>query len=229
MSKKSRIKKIFLFFTLILSISTTLILSACHKQRSLYECGIEITTLIGKMIKDENYLKYIGLESHATPEPQLSKLKKLSANDYDTPIRTYKITNPNQNKYRDYILGNKKETYNNLPNEYKEIIDNKLNMLIEGNGAIFTICHERYLHKEYEWDDYVVASSLSVIKKFQVKLKEPINYLYIFETGHPILVNFTPNDKNTITATGLFFMGDCSSLSAIREITKPFGCTVTNL
>lgn len=215
---------------LILIITFIFVFTGCNNQISLYEYGIEITSLIGKMVKDEAYLEYLGITSFAKPKPELSPINTFAANDYDTPIRTYTVTNPELEKYRSYLLKNQNEIFDKLSEEVKENINKKISLTLSDNNFLFQICNYRYYNdKGYSWEDYIIANNTSVIKEYNIKLKEPINYIYVFETGKPIIVNFTPKDKKTTIATGMFFLGNCSSLSSVREELEPLGCTVENL
>ena len=222
-------KKAIIIIIVIVCISFICIFTGCNNQINLYEYGIEVTSLIGEMIKDETYLEYLEITSLAKPKPELSPINTFTANDYDEPIRTYSATNPELEKYKSYILQNKKEVFDKLSDEIKKAINQKINIMLSSNNFIFQISSYKYFNEEYSWEDYIIANNTSVIKEFNIRLKEPINYIYVFETGKPIIVNFTPKDKKTTIATGMFFLGDCSSLSSIREELEPFGCTVENL
>lgn len=222
-------KKTIAIIILILCITFIFSLTGCNKQESLYEYGIEVTTLIGKMVKDEAFLEYTGITTMAKPKPDLTPINMFAANDYDTPIRAYKVTTPQLEAYRNYYLKDKNEIFDKLSDEMKDSINKRYNLAFKDGSFIFQIVNNKYFTGEITWEDNIIANDMFAVKEFKIKLKEPVNYIYVFETGKPIIVNFTPKDKKTIIATGMFFFGDCTSLSSIREDLEPFGCTVENL
>lgn len=223
-------KKILIIFLLIFIISCTFILTSCNNKPDLYNHGIEVTTLMGKMVKNNDFLDFLNINAFAYPKPEISNINAFIANDYDTPIRTYLISAPQLDKVKEIIFANKKDTFENLPEEIQKTFIKKIELSISDSHFIpYINGRGYYLDQKYSWEDYIIASDLNAIKEFNGKLKEPLNYLYLFETGQPIIVNFTPKDNKTITAIGKFALWDCSTLSAVRETFEPYGCTVSNL
>ncbi|MBE5754072.1 MAG: hypothetical protein E7340_01870 [Clostridiales bacterium] len=76
----------------------------------------------------------------------------------------------------------------------------------------------------------VLSNSFKATKTFDGKISSSEVYLYTFETGKAIAVIFEPFGEKQFTATGYFvFVENLSSLSKIREVFEPFGCTVENI
>lgn len=186
--------------------------TACKKTPDLYQKGVEITALMGKMVVSEQYLKMIGLET--------VKMEAVQAKDYDSPTRAYQISAPNfDSLYEEF--GNINETLlNELSDELKEQIEAKFSFYTILNDINFN-CRDR--------NALVISTSLYAEKTFDGKIPSTIIYLYTFETGKPIVVVFEPFGNEHFTAKGYFlFADDVSTLSKARELFEHYGCNVKN-
>ena len=195
-------------------IFTLPFLTACDKTTSaetLYNYGKDIILLLDRTIKNTDFQKLMN-----------DDFSNYIAYDYDTPIDVYQITGPDYSKYtiseddqdyENYLL------YLNLPEEIQEQIKNKT--------ATFTaITMNTISYFNMINDDGIF---FPIIKKYDGKINERINYLYTFETGKPILVTFQPYNNKILTTATFLNTDQFTSLSNIREFYLDVLCDVEKL
>lgn len=209
-------KKNFVVLTIVLLIATMCLLSGCNRDADLYEIGLQVTTAMDEIVKSDYYFQLLGYGEENVPSRE-----GFIANDYDSPERVYIITIPDTESMLKKLGGIDDENYNQQSDTIKkQIIDYHsfitiVPNIINGNNGNEAV---------------VISQSCRVKLSFgKCKLKSEVAYLYVFETGTPILVLFTP-DHNSVTAQGVFLDSNkLNSLSEVRELFETFGCTVNNL
>lgn len=209
---KSITKKTNITITLVLIFILTmlLLLTGCNtSSTTLYNYGIEMTTLMEEMVKNENFKNSITYD-----------LSSFIANDYDTPTNVYKISVPTSLE----IIHENNEIYelwDKLPDNLKEQIENKF--------SFYTIISLIISSENENINDSYFSISWYAKKTFNGNIDKSIAYLYTFETGKPIIVIFE-NDNNKISATSFFIPSkSLNTLSNIREIFKKYNCNVNKL
>lgn len=199
-------KKRLIGLCCILLILMCVFLSACGNTPDLYQKGIEITTLLQKIVYSDDYrLTFDGGEITTA---------YFQAKDYDSPTRVYKLSYPNPFDALNSGYLNK-EPFDNLDDELKEQVLNH-----------FDFTSVLHAINVYSMGDYF-TQLFSAKKTYEGTLSEPVIYLYTFETGKPITVVFEPSGTKQFTAAGYFVLSDkFTSLSAVREVFEPYGCAV---
>lgn len=193
-----------------------LLYSGCSQplpDTTLYDNGIEMTLLMGDMIKNPDYLDILGLSLYS------SSVEKFYANDYDTPIRTYIIEVPSNERILEMLTIGKTEELNELSSDLREQLRNL---------SSFEKIISNLILQNSNFDEHIICMALSAQKVIEGTLKKDVAYLYTFETGKPIIVYYRQQANNSILVKS-FFMGknDYETLSETREIFEKLECTVT--
>ncbi|MDE7373659.1 MAG: hypothetical protein K2N18_06315, partial [Clostridia bacterium] len=185
-----------------------------NKEADLNRRGLQMTVQLEERIKSDTYSKYCGGDFHE------SERRAFFANDYDTPTRVYQITVPDAQTILSKMSDYDENEWNELPNSIKEQLLNKV--------SIQTIVNQ--INFQNGSDMLWVTSVYIATKQFNnYSLKNDVTYLYVFETGKPIIVTFAPYNGG-IKATAQFLVTEkVNSLSSLREVFEPFDCTVTAL
>lgn len=193
-----------------------LLSSGCSQPLSdatLYANGIEMTFLMGNMIKDPAYLDIMGLSLYS------SSAEKFYANDYDAPIRTYVIEVPSDERVLEMLTIEKAEKLNELPSDLREQLLNSIS---------FEAIISNLILQNTDFDEHTICMVISAQKVIEGTLKNDVAYLYTFETGKPIIVYYRQQANNSILVKS-YFMGKnvYETLSETREIFENLECTVT--
>lgn len=210
-------KKVWL---IILSCLMVFVFPACKKDVNLYNEGIEVATTMEKMVKSDDYF---GLTVSLDNDFQQIREEKLIANDYDTPIKVYSISIPNKDTYLRETGVLETEEWANLSSELREQVKNTLT-----DEFIFNTILNSLISYNNSYKEKVTIFNLLVYRKAiqDSSLKSSIMYLYIFETGNPIIVLFSASN-NKIDVEGHFILSDeLNSLSSIRGMFEEYGCEV---
>lgn len=213
-ARENFMKKVLLRLSCLMVCIFSFGLMSCVKDNQLYEKGISVTTVMGEMVKSEVYTDMLGGEN--------SDNVLVRANDYDTPIKCYGMTVPSAERLIESVgSADYKEQFESLSPTLQEQIKSRSTFLT-------VINYENFSNSSVSSVEAMALSAIYAAHlKFNGKLDETVAYLYIFETGKPIVVIFTPIDKKHFLADGYFFFSkDCSSLSSVRNIFEKYGCNV---
>ena len=209
-------KKIVIQAISILMVLLVFTFTGCQKV-DLYQAGLEMTVLLGEMVSNEDYVDmYLGSSKEA--------IDKVRAKDYDTPIKVFSITPPSPERTIEELYKNNeegKEQYEKLPETLKEQVKNQISF-----SSIIMI----YLtsQKGVAFETISLINVFVAQKRKEGKLDKAIMYLYVFETGCPIMVEFIPSSNAEYNMVGRFFLvEECTTLSAIRTLLEPYGCEVS--
>ena len=205
-------KKILLKIGCALLCVCSLGLVSCKKDKAektanLYESGIETALVIDVMARNEIYKASIGLDYDVT---------SVLAEDYRNPTNVYSISIPTIEEFFQVVeAGGLEEEWDLLPDSVKEQMESR------ADPFNFIISHYAG-HNEV-----AVSTSYQASLRFDGKIDEKIAYVYVYETGTPIVVTFTPICDHGYSAMGSFLFGvDCTSMEKIEEVFKPFQCEV---
>ena len=209
-------KKIVVQVFSLLMVLLMVTFTGCQKT-DLYQAGLEVTVLMGEMVSNEDYVNMYGSDIN---------IEKVRAKDYDTPIKVYNITQPIFEKaIEEFARKNStiKETYEKLPDSLKE----QLKWQVNFSSIINTLRYEI----ESDFDDFEISvlSNIFIAQKRKTgTIERATAYLYVFETGQPILVEFTPIGNKEYNMVGRFFLiKECNTLSDVRTLLEPYGCEVS--
>lgn len=209
-------QKSIVFILSIIIMICVVMASGCNTTLSdekLYNMGIEMTTLLEDMLK--NLASLSDTDSSSTPDSVASYL----ANDYDTPIRTYVIEVPSNERILEILMADEIDKINELPENVRE------QLCIQ---ASFTVVLSEITFDNTGHYDYIVCSTFYVEKTIAGTLKRDVAFLYTFETGKPIVVYYHQQSTNSILATARFIGNDIySTLSDTREVFEKYDCNVT--
>ena len=208
-------KKILTKLCYVLLCLLCVCLVACGNTHDLYQKGIEITTLMQEMLYSDQYQSIMGYNDIG-----IYNFDYVKAKDYDTPTRMYKLTEPTFEAFFDLtnLDDEKKTQFMELPDELKDQIKKRI-----GFNTIFSVINQQ----DNDFEIYLISSAIIANKTYYGNLPQTVAYLYTFETGKPIAVVFKQTGNNQFTASGYFvFAEGLTSLSGVREVFEPYGCTV---
>lgn len=202
------------FMLIILSICCTFAVG-CTKETDLYSLGLQMTKTMEEVVKNDFYSNYC-VSSYIKEERH-----QFIANDYDTPIKVYDITLFTDAKTQFLKLNTiTEEEWNELPESVKEQLLNKMKM-----PTVVT-----NINAKNGINIFAVANSYVITKQFEgCSIKNDFSYLYVFETGKPIMVTFSPS-HNGVNAIAQFLITEkVNSLSTLRELFGNYDCQVSVL
>ncbi len=190
------------------------------QEANLYESGIETALVMEEMAESENFKTLLG-----APEYDFTNML---AEDYKVPVSVYSITTPTYEQYfhlletaKEGEAGPFTETWNSLSDELKEQIKKRFS---------FSTITNLILSNYAGISQLSVSSVYRAYLRFDGSIEEEISYLYVYETGAPIIVTFTPACCDVYSATGQFlFDVDCSSLDKVRDIFELYNCEVKKI
>ncbi len=172
-----------------------------------------MTSLMGEMVNSDRYIELTGIGDFRD--------ESIIAKDYDSPTRAYLISIPSFE-----VLYQK---YQNADTSSFDELSDGLKEQVKGWFNFYTVLF-RINADHVGIDELSIFSTLFANKKFDGKITSSKAYLYIFETGRPIVVVFEPFGDKQFTAKGYFlFVNDVSTLSKVKEIFEPYGCDVENV
>lgn len=209
-------KKFYIFTLAILICGISILSTGCNTPSvDLYSYGIQMTTLMGNIINNEEYMSMLDFRN--------SEYSDFLANDYDTPRKTYTIEIPSNAQLIEKAMAKNEEykkKFYNLPEEIQEQIQFKYSF--EDSVLPFIIFKENISTNKV----LSITSKTSAKREFEGSITSPKAYLFTFETGTPIIVLFR-NLNNKIEATSYFLPSkNFSNLSTTRGIFEEYGCTI---
>ena len=208
-------RKIIIQAISILMVLLVFTFTGCQKV-DLYQAGLEMTVLMGEMVENDDYANLlIGNYSEVD-------IGKVRAKDYDTPVKVYNISQSTFEKTIEELSKNGstfKETYEKLPDSLKEQLKQRINF-----SSVINLNNQ----SSSNFEQIVLANNFVAQRSKKGTIKQETAYLYIFETGKPIIVLFTPITNEEYRMVGMFFMvEECETLSEVRTLFEPYGCEVS--
>lgn len=192
-----------------------LLFGGCTKQADLYHMGLTVTGVMDEMVKSDDYF-YLTMDQESLKPYR----DDFIANDYDSPTRVLTITVPSTEAMLNELGMNDDGKYDNLSDSLKQQISAAYSLL----GIV------SLLNATGDTNHFIIINNYVAHLNFEgYSLAQPTAYLYLFETGTPIFVLFTP-DGDSVKADGVFYYPEETvTLSSVREQFEPFGCTVNQL
>lgn len=210
-SNKAAKKKIL---AILLALSMFLCLSACGSHDSelitdTLELGTEVTSIMGEMLADSNYLSLT-----TSSDEIIAMANNWDTKDYGTPVQIYAISIDNLNIF---FEGSDIRLEDFSP-ELQQLIAQRMwsavpNMINSRDGMVIL----------------ALTSTLTASKTFcDVPIKEREMYLYVFEHGMPILIQFIPlgNDVCTVSGNFLYTSDKLSTIADVESLFFMFSCDV---
>ena len=188
--------KMYRFMVLVLCI--TLLFAGCGNSGSngviasdmeLYDAGIEITSVMGDMVRSKAYAEIMGLSESCE-----EVLEMVDGANYDSPISVYRITFPESEEFLKVTGQINGDLLDELSPEVREQFMKRVNP----NSVVITAFNASYGADAMAFAATYTASS----KSDTLSIEKPTLLLYIFEKGKPIAVTF--NEDGSITGQFVF-------------------------
>lgn len=166
----------------------------CQKQAktvSIYDRGLELIHDMVELVDSDVYSQLIGVN---TLQDIVDKIKEV---DYKTPKSVYRVT-LSDDLVSAIMTSEEQDTYGmkEMSPELKEIFQQKLfqSIPVQANGR-------------FGATELAVVGSYTVNQTFSSKeIKTNQYYVYVFDQGFPIIVDFTVGEDHSVNANGHFIM-----------------------
>lgn len=214
MKRKAESKKAAKKILALILLSMFLCFSACGSDdresiTDTLELGTEVTSIMGEMLADPNYLSLT-----TSSEEIVAMANSWDTKDYDTPVQIYAVSIDNWNIF---FEGSDIRLEDFSP-ELQQLIAQRMwsavpNMINSRDGVVIL----------------ALTSALTASKTFcDVPIKEREMYLYVFEYGMPILIQFIPlgNDVCTVSGNFLYTNDRLSTIDEVEALFFMFSCDV---
>lgn len=190
-----------------ITLITTLLLCACGNtttsEKSLYEHGLDVISLMTEITRNEQYLSVYTASKDIT-----DIATTISQGDFSTPKAVYALT------FSDTQLENlaEIESMGNISPELKEMIKTRtISTLITQINGLAGVAQ------------LATTSVCNAGKSFvEPSVNENSIYIYTYENATPIAVTFTIGDDHIVDATGQFILWDQFTCNSAEEIENFF-------
>ena len=179
-----------------------------------YTIGLEITKVIDEMMQSREYL-----ELFLNNTGYLDYVGKIyEARDYDAPAAVYRLE---QKDVREYYTSLMPESLQDQLNALSPALQEQVWLRAKGMSTLASVVNARN-SSEF----IALASILTVqLKEPDLELEEPEYFLFMFDSGLPILVGCGWH-----SATGMILSLDkaeTASIDSLRALLAPYGYEVT--
>ena len=179
------------------------------EEKSLYDHGIEVISLLDEMIRDDTY----GQMMSGSSEIQ-TVADEIKTGNYTTPQAVYKISVPED-----------------IISSILTVAGGDTSMISEMSEALQADLNKRMLSSissqinSMQGVTYLAASSLYTADKTFVshETEEDTIYLYTFENGFPVMVTFHPGEDGSMTAHAVFLLDENLASAAEQDIEELLG------
>ena len=213
-------KKIFSFIAVLALIFS---LSACQrtpdttnsgsKTGNLADDGMKVISLMNEMLNNDEY----GLMVLSNYSKYVEIINAVRRGNYSKPTAVYELKMDTR-----MVIGAGRDGFSEALDRYVDSM---------ANASVVS-----YINSAESIDGVAVSSLFSATVAFvDESVKEDAMYLYVFEDGHPIFVNFTCGEDGAVRASGNFIMNaelNPGSADGIEEFFKKAGfsdCEVTKV
>ena len=184
-------KKIFSFIAVLALIFS---LSACQgtpdatnsgsKTGNLADDGMKVISLMNEMISNDEY----GLMVLNNYSKYVEIINDIRRGNYSTPTAVYELKMDTR-----MVIGAGSDGFSEALDRYVDSL---------ANASVVS-----YINSAESIDGVAVSSLFSANVAFvDESVKEDAMYLYVFEDGYPIFVNFTCGEDGAVIASGNFIM-----------------------
>ena len=174
---------------------------AGSEDKSLYEHGLEVVSLLDEMIRNEEYREALNSSTEIS-----DAVSTIQNGDYSTPKAAYQITLTEDSFSQVMAMNNiNSENLSNKLKEYlnKKVITNIVTLINARSGST----------------NVAVSSIYSVETSFlSDKVDENAIYIYTYESGFPVMITFVTNENGITNANGAFIMDDQFSGTTVEEV-----------
>ena len=200
------------------------LLSSCESSKiDIHNVNNEICLMMEEKARSEDYWQ---MQISGTYMSYEEERKVYMANDYDRPIRCYKIQLTDIEKAKDKVLFREerdREHFDKLSDSLKQDIES---VYYKNDFHLMnSIVNNIIMYGNYGIGSHICDTT----KKLGNKKMDNVAaaYLYIFETGKPIIVVCGYETESNAIAKGMFITNsDYETLSKTRDIFEPYGCSV---
>ena len=204
-------------FVLLLSLIMLLSLCSCSgdtapttSDKSLYEHGLDVITVMSEMTQLESYV-----ETYTGNGEIKEIVKSIGEGNYTTPKAVYAIT-AGAEQIAAYAGV---DSLSDASDALQKTMENKfiVALISQVNGMAGAM-------------NLAAASVCTSGKTFvSDEISESVIYLYTFEDARPISVTFTCGEDHTVSASGMFMMYDEFTCNSAEEIEAFFGGVGVNV
>lgn len=160
-------------------------------EKSLYQQGIAVISMMDEMVSSDDYGLLIAGSSEIT-----EMADQIAEGDYSQPKAVYEIENAGTAVLS--LLSSSSSAFNNMSEPLKEYTQMRLynSIAMQVNSKYSATCVAA--SSAYSAGKVFVNSSISGNKI----------YIYLYEESYPVMVSFEPGEDNAVTASGMFIFDD---------------------
>lgn len=174
--------------------------------QDLYKHGIYMTSMLDLALNNEEYKDLQGINEDVS---------KYLSKDYDTPESVFKINIPSNEELIKFYKNYDKVMV--LPDDLKESYIDRYDFNIVINTIIYDNCKS---------DDIWISISLGVFEFFEGTIDKSEAFLFIYETGQPIITYFMPSGSKIQSIAYFLPIENVRTLSGARNLFEQYGCQV---
>lgn len=204
-------KKILSLLVLAAMAATALVGCAAgtSSEQELYALGVDVVGTMKKLIKSNEYAEIYGVN-----EEIRGFMGSVDLSDYDEPEDVYAVTIPEISEFCEEFLADADVDWDDLSDVVKEQLEAKV-----GLTTLITQINAQM------GSNVIAAASmyLTVVEDEELKLDEPVTYIYVYESGAVVAVTF---NRYGSAQGQLVFMDDPDE---IEDIFEDCGCEVREL
>ena len=185
-------------------------------NKTLYEQGLEVISLMEEMASSDTYLKMYSMSSDIQ-----DIVRTVGEGDFSEPKAIYKVTISEETlSALAEITGS--EEIEGLSDTLKDYVQSRM------NGAIISQVNAMGGAAK------VVAASICMGEKTFVsdELTESVIYLYTYESAVPVAISFVVGEDGTVSATGNFILYEDFNVDTeqdIKDFFKEFSVEVEDV
>lgn len=178
-----------------------------QKEKTLYEQGLEVISLMEAMTKSEAYL--VNMSGSEEIREEIAKAVK---GDYQQkPKAVYQI------KIKNTLEAMQTKDIEELPEELREYMEEK----VDGRGGLSNVLNAG------GGVNRIAASSVCSAQKLFVssELTENMSYLYVYPDTAPVWISFCTGEDGAVQASGSFVLREdfpCDTEEDVKEGLKMF-------
>ena len=164
--------------------------SVNQKSVSLYDRGLEIISLMNEMVKSDQYVELLAINSLN------NSVEQIKQGDYQTPKSVYKVI---LSKDMMDFFRNTGEDITSLEGLSDDLLKSLYQKLYQSISV--------QLNSKFGTEKLATSATFTASTFFvDNDVDENALYVYLFDNGFPVVVNFIVGEDHAIVATGYFVM-----------------------